>query len=404
MQEIELKIFFELLRAGILGEKPDGALFAGDLTNESVEEIRNLALRHDVVLTVYAALEGAEEPALRSLKQSMKRFYAPRFAKSVNQSMEAELLLQTLESEGIDCLALKGWQMRELYADPLSRSMTDLDILIRDYRYEQIGKALGPLGYHGKGHSSWKHDKFVKEPYMMVEMHRRLTDDSDAIRDWERGIWERAVLEEGCRHRYRMSEEDFYLFHLVHMHKDFLNGALGFRRLADLWLLRKKGEGTDWAQVSRLLESMGLGRFEERMARLAAVCFDGAEPDEDSKTLLGFAAGGAVFTDDQRYKLGRMVALSGKSARRAKLSSLISAVFLPYSRMKAQFPAVEKHPILLPWFWLKRIFKFLRHPAKRLQKLNYSGLDEARYEQMRQVFRAGGVLPEKSEGQRGDPE
>lgn len=402
MYSSTIRLFLSLLRAGILGEKMDCSPFAGDWASVHIEEIRNLAVRHDVVLTVYAAVDAAEEPGLRSLKQSLKRFYAPRFAKSVNQSMEAELLLQTLESEGIDCLGLKGLQMRELYADPLNRSMTDLDILIRDYQYPQICKALEPLGYRGRGHSSWKHDSFVKEPYMMVEMHRRLTDDSAAIRDWERGIWDRAVLEEGCRHRYRMSEEDFYLFHLVHMHKDFLNGALGFRRLADLWLLRKKGEGTDWAQVSRLLESMGLRRFEEKMARLASVCFDGVQADADSETLLRFAASGAVFTDDERYKLGRMVALSGKSARRAKLSSLLCAVFLPYSRMKAQFPAVEKYPVLLPWFWLKRICKFLRHPSRPLKKLDYSGLGEEEYEQMRRVFRAGGVLKEAKRDQGGE--
>lgn len=400
MDSPTISLFLALLRAGMLGEKPELSPYAGRWDEISPEEIRDLALRHDVVLTVYAALDGAEEAPLLRLKQSMKRAYAPRFAKAVNQSAETELLLEALERAEIDCLPLKGWQMRTLYADPLSRSMTDLDILIRNYRYEQLCGVLEPLGYRGRGHSAWKHDKFAKEPYMMVEMHRRLTDDSGAVRDWERGIWERAVPEEGCRHRFRMSKEDFYLFHLVHMHKDFLNGALGFRRLADLWLLREKGGGTDWARVSELLESMGLRPFEERMTRLASVCFDGAEPDADSETLLRFAASGAVFTDDERYKLGRMAALSGKSARRAKLSSLLYAVFLPYSRMKAQYPLVEKYPVLLPWFWLKRIFRFLRHPGKRLKKLDYSGLDETRYEQMRRVFRAGGVRQEKESERR----
>ena len=404
MHSSTIRLFLSLLRAGILGEKLDCTPFAGDWESVRPEEIRNLAVRHDVVLTVYAALDGAEEPALCSLKQSLKRCYATRFAKSANQNIEAELLLQALESEGIDCLALKGWQMRELYADPLSRSMTDLDVLIRDYRYPQICKVLEPLGYQGRGHSSWKHDSFVKQPYMTVEVHRRLTDDSGAIRAWERGIWERAVLEEGCRHRYRMSKEDFYLFHLVHMYKDFLNGALGFRRLADLWLLRKKGDGTDWAQVSRMLERMGLQSFEERMARLASVCFDGAQADADSEILLRFAESGAIFTSNERYKLGRMVALSGKSSRRAKLRSLICAVFLPYSRMKAQFPQVEKHPLLLPWFWLKRIGLFLRHPSRYLKKLDYRGLGETKYEKMRRVFRAGGVLKEKKHDRRGAAE
>ena len=142
----------------------------------------------------------------------------------------------------------------------------------------------------------------------------------------------------------------------------------------------------------KALSAMHMELFARRMNSLAAACFDGAALDDDSRILLDFAAGGAVYTDEVRYKLGRMAASQQGSARGAKLRSLLRAVFLPYDRMKAQYPTVQKHPILLPWFWTKRILHAAKHPADKLKRLDYSQLSEQQYEEIRQVFRAGGVL------------
>jgi hypothetical protein len=192
-----------------------------------------------------------------------------------------------------------------------------------------------------------------------------------------------------------MAPEDFYVFHLVHMYKDFKNGALGFRRLADLWILRRKTEERALNAARAILEELHMGLFADRMAALSRVCFEGAEPDADSRLLLQFASEGAVYTDGERYKLGRMASQGASSAGAAKLGSLLRAAFLPYERMKVQFPAVERWPILLPWFWMKRILRYARHPRQSLRRLDSRDIGEEQYEQMRRVFRAGGVITEQ---------
>lgn len=391
------KLLLSLIRAGIAGEEPELASVQERWDEISPEALADLARRHDVTLTVYAALGRTEEPVLQQLKTLLKKSYASGLARAVNQDGEGTALLDALEREGIDCIPLKGWILRRFYADPLSRSMTDLDILVRQYRYDQILGALEPLGYRGRGHSSWKHDTFTKDPYMTVEMHSRLTDDSGTLREWERGVWERAVPEEGCSHRFRMSPEDFYIFHLVHMHKDFVNGALGFRRLADLWILKEKSGFQSREELRRTLESLGLALFAERMERLADVCFAGAKADEDSELLLRFASEGAIYTDELRHKLGRMASGSGASVHMAKLRSLLGMVFPPRARMKALYPQLERYPALLPWFWGKRIFHFIGHPKGRLKSLDFGDLTDEQFARMRSVFRAGGILPEEKE-------
>ncbi len=395
MSAKDLELFLTLLRAGILGETPELGPFEGHWEDVHPRQILSLAQRHDVVLTVYAALNKTEEPTLLRLKTELRPIYAPMFAKAVNQDCEGKLVLDALEQAGLDYIPLKGWVQREMYADPLTRSMSDLDILFPDYRYREIREVMESLGYQSYARSAWKHDTYRKKPYMAVEMHKRLTDDSGAIRAWEHRIPARCIRASETGHRLDMSPEDFYLFHLVHMYRGFLCGTLGFRRLADLWLLMHRGPELNRELIRSELSSMDLLSYAERMERLADVCFEGREADEESRILLRYALEGGVFTDEQRYKLSRMASMPGDSARRAKLRSVLRAVFLPYRRMKAQYPIVEKHPVLLPWFWLKRILRYAKRPAAKLKRLNYRGLTDSQYEDMRRVFRAGGVLPDE---------
>lgn len=116
------------------------------------------------------------------------------------------------------------------------------------------------LHYTSDGESSWMHDNSRKKE-ITVEMHKRLSDDSDVIAEWENGIWDRTVLIEG--HIYKMSLEDYYIFHFVYLYKDFRNGSLGLRRIVDSWLLQK--ESVNMTEVSVWFNRMDISLFHERM-------------------------------------------------------------------------------------------------------------------------------------------
>jgi hypothetical protein len=388
-----ISLFLALLRAGILGEKPDGASLDGDWASVNIDEIRNLALRHDVVLTVYAALDGAEEPGLQRLKKELRPHFALRFAKAVNQDAEGRALLDALEQAGFDCIPLKGWFLRQLYADPLSRSMNDLDILVRRYEHGSVKRLMEELGYKGESASAWKHENYKKPPYMNVELHRRLTDDSGAIRAWEAEMWDRCRLEEGFDHVYRMAEEDFCLHHLLHMREDLSHGTLGFRRIADTWLLLRSFPDLDRGYMTEKLRALGIEDFARRMEKLARCCMDGEMPDADTETLLRYAAENSIAGAEKSYQISRMATMSEGGVRRGKWKSLRNAVFLPYDRMKAQFPVVEKYPVLLPFCWARRLLRMALYPKRNLRKLKTGSLSQEELDEMRRVLRAGGILP-----------
>ncbi len=401
MSSRDLEVFLALARAGMLGERPRLPEPGEAAEPWDARQVARLALLHDMVLTVYAALGEAEDPGLRQLKKELRPLYAPRFAKAVNQDAEGSALLDALEREGFDCIPLKGWLLRRLYADPLSRSMNDLDILVRNYEHKRMLRLMEGLGYEGERLSAWKHENFKKPPYMNVELHRRLTDDSGLIRAWEAEMWERCRPEEGCSHVFRMAEEDFYLYHLIHMAEDLRHGTLGFRRIADTWLLLRSWPDMDRDELDRKLRELGLEVFARRMEKLARVCMDGESPDADTELLLRYAAENSIAGRENSYQISRMATMSEGGLRRGKFKSLWNAVFLPYDRMKAQFPVVEKHPVLLPFCWGARLLRMASFPGRSLRKLKTGSLTREELDEMRRVLRAGGILPETERKDRG---
>lgn len=339
-------------------------------------------MRNGVLLTVYHSMPS-------KLRDAIKVVYLASVAQTVNQIHEGKSILGALSQAQIDCIALKGMELRKLYPREHMRQMADIDVLVRAYQYDAVSATMEKLGYQSDGESSWKHDNFHRND-ITVEIHKRLTDDSEFIQQWENELWDRTTptSTEGV---YEMSKEDFYIFHFVHLHKDFMNGSLGLRRIVDTWLLEKQ-DSLDMQYIQEKLRQFGMWTFHEKMTQLALAAMGEAKIDEDAEILLCHAFKHGIYGSGKSYKTGRIVAMSSGSLKSGKLRSLVAAVFLPYSRMKAQFPALEKWPLLLPFYWVKRICRFLSGDVRvYLKQLNYKNVDESDYAEMQAFFRAGGV-------------
>ena len=142
--------------------------------------VANIITRDSILLTVYQKL-----PA--NLKTQLKERYNVSIKQSIIQDYEGENALHALSDGGLSCIALKGWELRILYPELTMRQMADLDILVHPYDFDLIKSVMEKLGFSGGTESSWKHDSFKKKD-VHVEMHKRLTDDSDMIQAWEKGV------------------------------------------------------------------------------------------------------------------------------------------------------------------------------------------------------------------------
>ena len=336
---------------------------------------------------------GVLDTVFYSLPNDMQEPYRIQmitsFSHSLSQSYEGEEILRILSKRGMDCIALKGWELRKLYPKEHMRQMADIDIFVRPYHFSKIEEAMLTLGYTSQGLSSWKHDNFIKGS-ITVEMHKRLTDDSDIIQAWEHELWERTIPTMQP-HVLRMAPEDFYIFHFVHLHKDFLNGSLGLRRIADTWLLQQK-ENFDIQFVKSKLEQFGMWGFHQRMIALCKAAFGEKEISLDDEILLRHAFIHGIYGSDKSYKAGRIAKMSSKSFLMGRLLSGIRAVFLPYNRMKAQFPILQRKPFLLPFCWIKRIWSLSHRGIRIKERLNYKDISVEDYEDAKTFFKAGGIL------------
>ena len=373
MLTIEQRFILSLLQECVKGEKSE------EVSCAEYHIIKEIILRNSILLTVYQRLPV-------DMKKQFEKVYLANIKQAVGQKYEGERVLQALSDAGFSVIALKGWELRKLYPNPNMRQMADLDILVCPYEFDKIKTVMSQRGFLSGKETAWKHDSFRKQ-YICVEMHKRLTDDSDKIQAWEKNIWDRATVVNG--NIYKMNPEDYYIFHFVHLHNDFLNGSLGLRRIVDTWLLQK--QLVDMKTVRSSLESFGMGKFHEKMVKLSQVTMGDEPMDEDSEVLLKHAFMNGIYGTEKSYKAGRIVAMGG-SLKMGKLNSKLAAVFLPYKRMKAQFPTLEKWPILLPYYWIKRIIRFLKGDMKKnRRKLDYSNVNEAHYEEMKRFFEAGGI-------------
>ena len=348
---------------------------------DSPEAVEKAIVRNGIILTVFRQLP-------LDIRSDLTTIYYKTMKQAVTQEHEGERVLEALSGAGFDCIGLKGWEQRKKYPDKLMRQMADLDILVRPYEYGKIKKTMLDLGYSAGAESSWKHDNFSLNE-INVEMHKRLTDDSAAIRKWERSVWDRATRVSGSV--YSMTDEDFYIFHFIHLYKDFMNGSLGLRRIVDTWLLGK--QELDREFINAFFEQIGITGFHDKMVGLSQACMGEAEMCPDYETLLDHAFKYGIYGSGKTYKAGRIVSMSSGSVASGKIRSFISAIFLPFGRMKAQFPILDRWPILLPFCWIKRIFGYLKGDRRASRaKLDYRDIKQEDFDEIKEFFKAGGVM------------
>ena len=343
--------------------------------------------RNGIMPTVYPWLK-----VFPKVQQMLEAEYYASISQSVNQDYEGNRVLQALGVAGMDCMGLKGWEMRSFYPSTAMRQMTDLDLLVRDYDSKAVRRVLESLGYKSVSQDEADmHDVFVKGA-VAVEAHRRLTNNSIEIRAWESVMWNRALsVGEGV---FRMSLEDCYIFHFTHMHRDFHNGWFGLRRVVDAWLLDCRRDEMDQDYVRKQLDSLGIARFVDRMCWLGRVCLGEESPDKDAELLVSYALETGIYGTDKSHKAGRMVWMSRRSYEGSRIRSALTAVFQPYERMSMFYPALEKWPILLPAYWIRWIARKLK--SGRIDQyrsmLDYSDITEEDYERMHRVLEVGGCL------------
>ena len=252
--------------------------------------------------------------------------------RTVQFDAERAVVIAALRERGLSCLELKGAVLAALYPDPSMRSMADNDLLYGfvepdgrgGFRVEgadgsrrqatieraracaaEVMEGLGYMQVDGPLDACDTH--FAKPPYLNFELHHGLVRDTVAFADYYRNPWERArPVANPAPHEadFAFSEEDFYLYAVLHAKKHFDAGGAGARFLADIHVLQNAyGEAISRGYVDRELERVGALGFERRMRGLSdAVCSEADLSDEDLARASRLLSCGTYGSDDEALR------------------------------------------------------------------------------------------------------
>lgn len=373
--ELVCETMMRLIRSKIADEEL--CLDKNILSQKFLVDLLLLSRRHRVAHIVASAL--TDNGCLENSPQQglfLNEIYTAVYTQEKTSEAFDEISA-VLEANEVPYIPLKGAVIRNLYPQPWMRTSCDIDILIRENDIEKAVKAVSSLnGYRKKGESG--HDiVFKSENGIVVELHYKLLSSkksplySKVLKD----VWKTAKSCEGSGFRYKLSDEIFYYYHILHMAKHFRLGGCGLRPFVDLMLIENKYGYSD--EINKTLKKGKLLTFAGSARKLSRVWFGDEEHNETTLQMEKFILEGGIFgsakTRDE----------SANQRAGGRIRYMISRVFVPYRYLKRDYPIIEKYPILTPFYELCRIFSlmfgkkkvFKKTYAKRLEAATKSDYD-----------------------------
>ena len=397
--DVEIYTLLRLIRAAL---HPDANQTVELNAECDAEKLASIIVRQSLVTLVYPVIARQTADGWQPAREKLKPVYEQEIHKGLVQEYEIQTLLDDLEKDGIDCLPMKGWVMRRFYPDPLMRSMSDFDLLIRDMDSRQMESWMKKQGYTPEHVDQETHDVYYKPPYMNIELHRGMLDPehlSKSESEWAdkhlQTLWDPEKCLSEKKHIYGLTNEDFYIYHISHFYKHFTGSGAGIRLLADTWLFQKeKGETLDRTYLKKQLEALHILEFSKRMGQAAAACFDGeARLDKKDELVAAYLTSEGVYGSLETHEALQVLGRGKGSFASNKVQTFVKRAMPPWRTMKNRYPRLRRYPWLLPFYWGIRAGRILFLESYKVERMMQNQTREE-YDALKKVYEAAGVIGE----------
>lgn len=362
--EHKMKMLFSLIQSEICDKELDGKHLES-LSNEMLEQIYKITKSHDMAHLVASALNKQKRLAQDEISQKYQKQWMMAVYRYEKINYELNRVSDVLENHGIAFLPLKGSVLRKYYPEPWMRTSCDIDILIHHEDAEKAIQALCDVGFTLQK-STTTYDYQMSAPGgVHLELHFSLKQDASILQAETilESVWDECELETDKQYHYRMRNEMFLFYHIVHTANHFTYGGCGIRPIIDLWLLTNKME-IDKDKLRFLLSQSKLFEFYEASVELSKVWMENASHSDITLRMEQFILTGGVYGNSSTSAL--MKAAKGES----KIRSFFKLLLLPRANLEVTYPNLKKHPILLPFYQIKRWFRiFNRKKRQRIERM-----------------------------------
>ena len=219
------------------------------------------------------------------------------------------------------------------------------------------------------------HDVYEKEPVYNFEMHTSLFGEAhnEIWAEYYKDI--QSKLNKSDNHfQYSFTDEDFYIYFIVHAFKHFDGCGTGIRYFVDSYVYQN-AKNLDWGYIEEELDKLGVLAFEKTFRSISMKIFGKGEAvsrlNREEYSMLCdsmFAGTYGNLQSGVEKKLHKMQGNEDKITNRTKMKYYMSRLFPPMSFIKAYHPLVYRIKIIIPLFIVFRMVRGVLINGEKLMK------------------------------------
>ena len=226
------------------------------------------------------SLEAFVGMTLQNAGVALPKEWNERILKAIRKVMlfdaERAKLFAFMDQKEIWHLPLKGIILKEYYPAIGMRQMADNDILFDANYSKEVQKYMESQGYKTVSLGTGVHDTYKKAPIYNFELHRFLytTYDWNNWGAYYKDIKNKLRRDSEDFYEYHFTDEDFYLYILVHAYKHYVKSGTGLRTLLDFYMYLKSKKELDFSYIEKEAEFLGIKEFELQSRFLCKKVFE----------------------------------------------------------------------------------------------------------------------------------
>lgn len=334
------------------------------------DDIYELCQKHGITALVAYAIE----PLLVN-EEYLKWKKSLKFSQMHTASFDAEReeILAFLKSNNIWYMPMKGLVLRKLYPQPFLREMCDNDILYDSNGYELLKKFMIERGYSIEFTNKISHvDEYHMPPFYNFEMHKNFfMANQDLWVDYYSDMNKFLIQNSNDPFEYHMSDEDFYVYFVLHSYKHYIQAGTGLRTLVDCFIYnQKKGNKLNWNYINEQLFKLEILSFENELKTISEKLFLTKEKLtlEQEQIFLYILSSGAYGTIKNKLKNNI------KNAKKSKFKYMLRRIFPDMQWYKGNAQFCYKHKWAIPFYCIYRIIdRFIRHGKQIFKEIKMIG-------------------------------
>ncbi|MCI8465827.1 MAG: nucleotidyltransferase family protein [Lachnospiraceae bacterium] len=320
----------------------------------------------------------------------MSRFferYQEALANGGNCEASEQEILTLLDMEKVPCVVLSSTTIRGLYELAETADMSPLRLYMSTENYTLVKGFLVDLGYETIQNYSDCGERMHRISGMNVDIYQQLPFRTKYYEKGMRELTFRARVRTGGSSVRILYPEDRMVFRMASVAYQYTTDGLMLRDMLDLFLYHRAWrEQLNHSYIKKKLQAFRVDILAEKLLRLSYMWFGEKEDkeymsnEEQLEDLNAFdilenrifsrgEIGKDRETDAQVVGLMRLLNKEEeKESRKAKKEMKIKRreerkkahgrflrwVFPDYKYMSGLYPALEKVPVLLPFYWISR--------------------------------------------------